>query len=279
MQSNVSTHIARLEKELGVTLVDRSIGKLTAEGEVVVARARRVSAEMDALTSDVASMTSEITGRVHLGMIGTTGRWLTPSLLDNLTAHHPGVEVVITEATTTSLMPQLLTGQVDLSVVNAPLHDPELTVRSLFDEDLVVIAPTDHPLASSVAEVSLVDLAEHQLVLGPTGSILRAELDAAAAEVGATLQTMAEIDGVRLVSTLAFQGYGPTIVPATAIPSWAGPSNWVRRDITERPTRRVGLAIRRRGLLSAAAAVTRDALVQVIGDHGHDEAGVAPIED
>ena len=33
VQSNISTHVARLERELGVTLVDRATGKLTPEGE------------------------------------------------------------------------------------------------------------------------------------------------------------------------------------------------------------------------------------------------------
>ena len=54
VQSNVSAHVARLERELDVTLVDRSSGRLTEEGEVVVARARRMLAELDALVSDVA---------------------------------------------------------------------------------------------------------------------------------------------------------------------------------------------------------------------------------
>ena len=44
VQSNVSTHIARLERELRARLVDRSTGKLTHEGEAVVARARRIEA-------------------------------------------------------------------------------------------------------------------------------------------------------------------------------------------------------------------------------------------
>ncbi len=277
VQSNVSTHIARLEKELGVTLVDRSLGRLTAEGEVVVARARRVTAEMEALSYDVASMTSQVTGGVQLGMIGTTGRWLTPMLLDDLATRHPGVAPVVVEATTSTLMPQLLTGQIDLSVVNLPMRDAELNVRPLFDEDLVAIVPTAHPLAAFGTEVSLAQLAEHELLLGPRGSILRDEVDAAAAAAGVELRAMAQIDGVRLVSTLAFQGYGPTIAPATAIPRWAGPQSWTRLDIAEQPTRRVGLALRRRGLLSAPAAAMRDALVRVVSDHGADEPGVHPI--
>src|SRR5258705_13840954 len=81
VQSNVSTHVARLERELGVTLVDRAGGRLTEEGKAVVARARRVQGELDALTPDVASMRDEVIGGVRMGGSGTTRRGLVPPLV------------------------------------------------------------------------------------------------------------------------------------------------------------------------------------------------------
>src|SRR5579875_1061744 len=80
VQSNVSTHIARLERELGTPLFDRSRGTLTEEGQAVVARAQRVVAELDALVSDVAAVRNVVTGTVRLGIIGTTARWLAPKV-------------------------------------------------------------------------------------------------------------------------------------------------------------------------------------------------------
>jgi len=62
VQSNVSTHIARLERELGVILVERSTGKLTVEGEAVVERARRIEAELQAIDADLASNAGEVRG-------------------------------------------------------------------------------------------------------------------------------------------------------------------------------------------------------------------------
>src|SRR5579864_4312761 len=81
VQSNVSAHVARLERELGATLVDRSAGQLTEEGATVVARARRINAELEGLVADVGALTHDITGSTRLGMIGTTARWLVPRVL------------------------------------------------------------------------------------------------------------------------------------------------------------------------------------------------------
>ena len=82
VQSNVSTHVARLERELDATLVDRATGTLTEQGAVVVARARRIQAELQAIQTDIAALRDEISGTLRAGVIGTTGRWLVPKVLE-----------------------------------------------------------------------------------------------------------------------------------------------------------------------------------------------------
>jgi LysR family hydrogen peroxide-inducible transcriptional activator len=89
VQSNVSAHVARLEKELGVTLVHRTGGGLTDEGEAVVSRARHIQAELEALNADVAALRDEVSGTVRLGCIGTSARWLIPLVLEEVTRRHP----------------------------------------------------------------------------------------------------------------------------------------------------------------------------------------------
>src|SRR5580700_11405670 len=76
VQSNISTHVKNLERELGSTLVDRSNGQLTEAGEIVVRRARRMIGEIDAMSSDVTALGREVVGTVRLGAIGTAARWL-----------------------------------------------------------------------------------------------------------------------------------------------------------------------------------------------------------
>ena len=75
VQSNISTHIARLEQELSVSLIDRRTGVLTEEGALVVERARRVQTELESISLDVKALHTEVSGIVRLGVIGTTGRW------------------------------------------------------------------------------------------------------------------------------------------------------------------------------------------------------------
>ena len=274
VQSNVSTHIARLEKEVGATLVDRSSGTLTEEGEAVVRRARHVQHELDSLTADVAALRDEVTGQVRFGCIGTVGRWLVPLVLEHLGAHHPKVRVVVVDATTTSLVPRLLNDNLDLAVVNLPLSDADLITEHLFDEDRIVIAPEGHPLAAR-DRVTLRDLGAHDLLLEPAGTSFRDELDAEAAASGVTLRAKAEVDGLRLITSLAFEGFGAAIVPATAAPPWLQ-GRWRRVAVDGLDRRSVGLARRRRGLLSAPARALQSAVTHVLADESSHLEGVHP---
>jgi LysR family hydrogen peroxide-inducible transcriptional activator len=275
VQSNVSTHVARLEKELGVTLVDRSAGRLTGEGEVVVARARRVQTELEALTADVASLRDDVAGQVHLGIIGTTARWLMPPLLTAIAERHPKVRILTLEANTTALLPQLVAGSLDIGVVNLPAIDPEVVVEPIFEEELILVAPPDHPLASAGA-VGVRELAEHELLLTPPGTSIRVLLDEAAEAAGVRLRPKAELDGLRLIASLCFEGFGAGVLPATAIPRWLTTGNWTVVPLPDLPRRCVALGCRKRGLASAPSRVAQEVIRDVVADQAAAHPGVHP---
>jgi molybdate transport repressor ModE-like protein len=272
VQSNVSTHVARLEQELGATLVDRATGALTAEGDVVVDRARRIQHEIESLRADVQSMLHEVSGPVRLGCIGTVSRWLVPRLLELMAERHPKVHVVIVEATTTSLVPQVVSDSLDLAVINLPVAAGELATEPLFDEDRIILAPNGHPLAAH-ARVQLADLADHELLLEPPGTAFRDELDDEAARAGIELHAQAEIDGIRLLTSLAFEGFGPAMVTATAAPPWIEMA-CRRVGVDGLRPRSVGLATPRRGRLSAPARAVRAAIRDLVA--ATDQDGVHP---
>ena len=70
------------------------------------------------------------------------------ALLTALGEAYPRIRLVTIDATTTSLLPQLASGLLDLAVVNLPASDPDVDVEALFEEDHVVLAPVGHPLAA-----------------------------------------------------------------------------------------------------------------------------------
>ncbi len=267
VQSNISAHIARLERELGAPMIDRSDGHLTEEGLAVVARARRILTELDALVSDVAACRDEVTGTVRVGMIGTTARWLVPRLMDAARSTHPKLRLVIVEGNTTGLEPQLAAGQLDLAVVNLPVAGRDLTTRLLFEEDLMLVLPKGHPMAEPGRHITLEDLADLELLLPLPGTSFRDELDAATRPLGVNLLPAAEIDGLRLIASLTFEGYGPAILPATAIPSLLL-GRFEPLQVEGLPRRRVGVAQRSRGLPSAPSRALLELLALALTQPG-----------
>ena len=250
VQSNVSAHIAHLEREAGATLIDRRRRCLTPEGQVVADRARRIQLELQAISSDLAAMRSNLSGTVTVGVIGTTARWLVPLLLDETGRVHPLLEVIVLDATTTSLVPLLVQNRLDVAVVNLPVDDPDIETEDLFSEDPVVIAPESHPLAGR-DRIDLVELAQHEVLLPPKGTAFRDEVDTDARRVHVELRSRAEIDGLRLLASLAFSGFAPALLPASATHGVAQ-GGWRSVKVDRLSGRIVGLARNRRAVPAAA---------------------------
>ena len=77
VQSNVSNHVAKLEKELGTVLLDRRTMQPTPEGQAVIGRARRIKAEIKAISDDLLSINEEVEGQVQIGCIAVSYTHLT----------------------------------------------------------------------------------------------------------------------------------------------------------------------------------------------------------
>jgi LysR family hydrogen peroxide-inducible transcriptional activator len=185
--------------------------------------------------------------------------------------------MVLVDATTTSLLPRVDRGDLDLAIVNLPAESMESQTEPLFDEDRILLVPPDHPLGAAPT-VDLRVLADYDLLLEPIGTAFRDELDVQAAAVGVRLRARAEIDGMRLLASLVIAGFGAAVLPASAVPAVPPRADEPWRVIAVdglRP-RTVGLAQRRRGLLSSPAAAVRDLLVDVVATGVAERAGLHP---
>ncbi|MEI6701603.1 MAG: LysR family transcriptional regulator [Actinomycetota bacterium] len=285
VQSNISTRIKGLEAELDATLVDRSNGRLTPIGEVVVRRARRINAELNAMVDDVIALSSTVTGVVRVGMIGTTGRWLVPTLFATLHDSHPEVHLHVLEGTNSTLELQVAAGQLDVAILNVPVQSSDIDTFPLFTEALVIVAPVDGALAQAHRDstapngyqpVALAELATLELLLPLQGTTLRDQIDAFVKPAGIALSPAIELEGIRMLASLAFDGYGPAILPASAIPIHLK-SGFASIPLEGAPSRTVGVAIKRRGFPSAPTRVTVDALKELISSSDALPHGISPI--
>jgi molybdate transport repressor ModE-like protein len=263
VQSNISTRVAKLESELGTELVDRANGSLTEAGNVVADRGRRILTEMLAINGDVAELTSEVRGQVQLGMIGTAGRWIVPLLLEAQRREFPHIALRIKEGTNFAIEPQVVNGQIDLAVLAWPVTSPELEEAELFSEDLVLIAPRDHPLTREALPLPLAKLAEWELMLPMIGTPIRPEIDDACHAAGVRLRPSIELDGLRTIASLTFDGNGLAILPATMLSKHLR-ENFVGLPIENLSRRRVVLATRRFGFPSAPVRAIGQLLAETV---------------
>ncbi|MEO6570926.1 MAG: LysR family transcriptional regulator substrate-binding protein, partial [Ilumatobacteraceae bacterium] len=199
-------------------------------------------------------------------------RWLMPQLLTAVAQQHPRVHPIISEGSTTTIVPGVLSGQLNAAIIHLPIDDPELVVEPLFAEDLLLLVHSDHPLAGRDT-MALHELEDIPLLLPPKGAALRRVLDRAAGSVDVTLRAQAEIDGVRLLASLAFDGYGAAIVPATAAPSQLD-GDFKRILVPELPRRVVAWVRRRRPGPSAATSAVAFILAEVVKQHADHQPGV-----
>ena len=261
VQSNVSTHVAKLEKELGAALIDRHTMQPTAEGRAVLERARRIRTELQAINDDIVSMRHEVAGEVRIGCIGTTGRWMASPLLGRLAERHPALRPVLVEATTTSLTPRVLDGDLDMAIVNTPVVEAGLESEPLFDEERIIVAPADHSLADR-GTIDVADLAEHPVMLTPRGTTFRDAIDQELAATGVRLTAAAEVDGLRLLASLAYQGYAPALLPASAVSGYPD-GNWSLVHVEGLARRSVGLVRNRRTTPSMPIRAAREVVLDV----------------
>lgn len=275
VQSNISAHVKKLEAELDTVLVDRATGRLTEAGELVVARTRRARGELEALISDVLALRHDVAGSVRIGIIGTTARWLVPHLLDLAPVQFPRLRLHFVESTTTELDAQLASARVDIAVLNLPHVTGDVAITPLFEEQLVLVTGHTDPLARA-GEIALEDLDGVSLLLPCRGTAFRQEIDQAVLPLGIELLARAEVDGTRLIASLVFEGYGPAILPCTAVPTYIR-DRWAGIRVRGLPPRLVGVAQRARSLPSAPARAVLDMLAEVVADPRRLPAGLTPV--
>lgn len=140
-QQTLSAHVASIERELGVRLVNRKVPlTLTYAGEVLLGYARRFETDRRAMEQEFADIAGDAQGLLGVGIASTRGRLLMPRAIAAFRDQKPGVRVTIVEEENEDLLEALREGRVDMAVATIPAGVSGLEVRLLRTEQIVLIA-------------------------------------------------------------------------------------------------------------------------------------------
>jgi len=173
-QPTLSTQIQKLEEELGVQLLERSPRKLmlTPIGEDIVARARNIITDIEAMKQQARMSLDPGSASLRLGIFPTLAPYLLPHVVPVIRQHYPQLSLQLFEEKTDDIIRLLGAGKLDAGLLALPVDDQRLNHIELFTEPFVLVAPSDHELAQRDS-VTIADLQDHSLLLLEEGHCLR----------------------------------------------------------------------------------------------------------
>jgi DNA-binding transcriptional LysR family regulator len=157
-QPAISLAVQRLEQDLGESLIDRSGRqvRLTDAGQVVLDHARRFENLRSELTSALAELRDNATGRLLIGANESAILYLLP-LISRYRRQYPRVKVQVRRSQSSKIPTEILEGDLELGVVSYDPNDDRLTSRIIYTDHLACVVSPQHRLARR-RSVSIADL-------------------------------------------------------------------------------------------------------------------------
>lgn len=265
-QPTLSVQIQKLERELGIDLLERSPRNimLTPAGERVVERARLVLDEADAIATIAAHARNPEAGTIRVGLFPTLAPYLLPHVVPKVLSRFPDLEVLLVEEKTEVITEQLRTGKLEAGLMALPVDDDHLDHLPLFTEDFVLAVPSSHPLAATPGPIDQAVLASEPMLLLEEGHCLRDQALDVCRLAGGSARRGFRATSLETLRQMVASGVGITLLPELAVQ----PPVATSEDITllrfsdPAPSRQIGLFWRRSSiygeLMASLGPVLRD---------------------
>jgi DNA-binding transcriptional LysR family regulator len=206
-QSATSMALAELEKQFNTRLFDRQ-GKrlqLNTEGRELLPRAMELLDRAQELESLLEGKTG--TGSLRIGATLTIGNYLATLLIGDYMQQSPGSRVELAVQNTSAIIEQVAHFKLDLGLIEGDSHHPDLLITPWVDDELVIFAAPDHPLANK-KNLSLQDLANESWILRERGSGTRQVFDAAMRHQLTNLKVLLELEHTEAIKRAVESGLG-----------------------------------------------------------------------
>ncbi len=146
-QSGISRMIADLEKEWGVTLLERSkYGvKPTSDGMKLLPYAQNLCADFDKLKIQVDELNGLQSGLIRIGTFSSVATHWLPNIIKEFQKDYPNIDYELLLGDYTEIEEWIHTGRVDCGFLRLPTH-PDFETIFLEKDKLMAIIPENHPL-------------------------------------------------------------------------------------------------------------------------------------
>ncbi len=213
-QPVISRHIAKLEEELGIQLLDRNGRGVTPTryGKILLSRAEAILGSMSSALEEIDVARRKPAGQVRVAAPATFMTLYMPEILRRFMEDLPDVELVGIQALTGEIYEKIVADKVDIGIVLSVPNKAKYEVHQLLVEPMMCIVARNHPLAGKAA-VTRADLVEHRLVIPSTAQGLRDIIDHHMADSPAAFTPHLQIDSVPLIRELVAQGQLATLLP------------------------------------------------------------------
>lgn len=268
-QSAVSQQVATLEREVGMSLLERTNGgpTLTDAGRSLVNHADAVIARLEEAERELAAIAGLEGGRVRLASFPTASATLVTQAVSAFRERHPGVELQLSEADPEESVPALKRGEYDIALTfdypfNPNKPDRDLDRQLLLEERMRVALPPGHRLAKRQA-VKLEDLAGDDWLTGVSSGSCREHILTLCKAAGYDPRISFESDDYHVLQGLVSAGVGVTLMPDLALVG-RHPEMELRPVAPRSPVRRVWAT----ALAAGSRGPATDAMLEVLVEVG-----------
>jgi LysR family hydrogen peroxide-inducible transcriptional activator len=267
-QPTLSAQLKKLEDYLGVQLVERAPKRvsLTAAGEEIVERARRILEASDEIVELAKGHCDPLSGRLKLALLPTIGPYLLPNVAGRLRKQLPRLELMLYEYQTDLMLEKLHSGEIDVGILALPVPLEGLDSHELYKEPFMVAMPSGHRLGSR-AQIRVQDLSNETLLLLEDGHCLRDQALDICAGTGMHEKQDFRATSLETLRQMVAAGVGITLLPELAGRGAYGNARGVtiRPFVKPVPTRTIGAvwrksSARREAILALARHIEANAL-------------------
>lgn len=242
-QPAVSVQIRNLEESVGVPLFEY-VGRrffLTEAGRELYAAANAVFDSLGRFEMLVADMKGLKQGRLRVA-VTTTAKYFIPRILGAFCERHPGVDASLKVTNREGVIARIEENADDLYVMGQPPEELNVRATPFMENDLVVIARRDHPLAGR-KRVPLARLAEEPFLMREPTSGTRMALERLLAEHGVHARTRMELGSNEAIKQGVLGGLGVAVLSSHSLALDASDGDIAVLDVAHFPIRRHWYAV------------------------------------